>query len=473
MKKIVLNNAEPIQVKKIVRTVPFQRTVVYGFWKRQPVFAKVFYGVRAKQHYLRDLSGVNYLTKANILTAALLHKDDATIDNAAAYVLIFAAIADAINAENIVAISSQDEQFVLAMRLVKVVASHHQANLVQTDLYLKNFLVAREHIYTIDGDGIRHYPNISQAKALQNLGLLLATFDVLHLQSWLDDLLFIYAQGRGWENVPDREAFLVLVGICRKKIASAYADKKVFRQCTDVTVSNRSGTFVAISADAITPDFPQTAIALDAYFTPAHLIKNGNTCTVVSAPIGALDVVIKRYNIKHIWHRISRTLRRSRASISWSNAHRMQLLGLLTARPIALVETKRFIFKDKAYFLTEYVDAPDIADFFANTQDKQLRSEAIKQAVQLFYRLYLLQLSHGDMKASNVKVLSDGKPLLIDLDSMRQHRYTFFAKKNHARDIKRFMQNWKDTPSLYNAFMKVFQVVYVDHAPLRMAQILE
>lgn len=473
MNKILLNNAEPIQVQKIVRTVPFQRTVVYGLWKNQHVFAKVFYGARAKQHYLRDLSGVDYLTKANILTAPLLHKDETTIDNTKAYVLIFSEIEDAINAENIVAISSQEERFALAMQLVKAVASHHQANLIQMDLYFKNFLVAHQYIYTIDGDGIRHYPNLSQSAALHNLSVLLSSFDVLDLQSWLDDLLVVYAQARAWKSVPDRAALLGLIHARRKKIASAYADKKVFRQCTDVTVTNTNHAFVAMSACDMRTDFPQTAAALDAYFISQNLIKNGNTCTVVSAKIGTLDVVIKRYNIKHIWHKIGRIIRRSRASISWANAHRLQLLGLLTARPVALVETKRFGFKDKAYFLTEYVDAPDIADFFANTQDKQLRSQAIKQAVQLFYRLYLLQISHGDMKASNIKVLSDGKPLLIDLDSMHQHRYAFFAKKNHARDIKRFMQNWKDTPSLYNAFVKVFKVVYVDHAPLQAAQILE
>ena len=54
-----------------------------------------------------------------------------------------------------------------------------------------------------------------------------------------------------------------------------------------------------------------------------------------------------------------------------------------------------------------------------------------------------------------------------------QHSSVAIAQKNHVRDIKRFMQNWKDTPSLYNAFVKVFKVVYVDHAPLQAAQILE
>lgn len=468
---LTLEDASSLTALEVVRYVPKRRCVCKAIWRGKPVYAKLFFGQKAAHYALRDVQGIEALQKAKILTPAILKQGALAYDQA--YIVIVEAIAHSENAEDIWKNANDFVRIELAHQLIQTIAQHHEAGLLQTDMYLKNFLIQYDAIYTIDGDGIRTFKKLSLKKAHHNLCQLLSKFDVLTLDGHLSSLLEQYANARPWHPPINPNNLKLLIDAARKKIASAYADKKVFRQCTDVTVSNRSGTFVAISADAITPDFPQTAIALDAYFTPAHLIKNGNTCTVVSAPIGGLDLVIKRYNIKHIWHRISRTLRRSRASISWSNAHRMQLLGLLTARPIALVETKRFIFKDKAYFLTEYVDAPDIADFFANTQDKQLRSEAIKQAVQLFYRLYLLQLSHGDMKASNVKVLSDGKPLLIDLDSMRQHRYTFFAKKNHARDIKRFMQNWKDTPSLYNAFMKVFQVVYVDHAPLRMAQILE
>ena len=77
------------------------------------------------------------------------------------------------------------------------------------------------------------------------------------------------------------------------------------------------------------------------------------------------------------------------------------------------------------------------------------------------------------MKASNIKVLSDGCPLLIDLDSMRQHRSRFFAQNHHVRDLKRFMQNWKDTPTLYNAYVEAFKVVYTEQAPLKAAKILE
>ena len=74
------------------------------------------------------------------------------------------------------------------------------------------------------------------------------------------------------------------------------------------------------------------------------------------------------------------------------------------------------------------------------------------------------------MKASNIKVV-DNQPVLIDLDSMIQHRFNRLALNGHARDLRRFMQNWQDTPALYNAFVKAFKVIYADNAPLQLAQI--
>ena len=74
------------------------------------------------------------------------------------------------------------------------------------------------------------------------------------------------------------------------------------------------------------------------------------------------------------------------------------------------------------------------------------------------------------MKASNLKI-ADNQPILLDLDSMKHHRFGLIAKYRHARDLRRFMRNWQSDEGLSNAFKKVFKVVYTDHAPLKLAQI--
>jgi hypothetical protein len=63
--------------------------------------------------------------------------------------------------------------------------------------------------------------------------------------------------------------------------------------------------------------------------------------------------------------------------------------------------------------------------------------------------------------------------MLIDLDSMYQHRFSLFAKQAHIKDLKRFLQNWKDDASLYNAFVKTFKVVYPEQSLLQKAGVLD
>jgi tRNA A-37 threonylcarbamoyl transferase component Bud32 len=214
------------------------------------------------------------------------------------------------------------------------------------------------------------------------------------------------------------------------------------------------------------PAMPNNVSAIDALMQPQNLLKNGNTCTVALTEMEGKKIVIKRYNIKSFWHGVSRAFRQTRAAISWANAHRLNILGIATAQPIALIEQRKLGFiKGKAYYLAEFIDAPNVDEYFAKTQSKTERAKAVKNIVTLFYRLYLLQISHGDMKATNIKML-DNKPVLIDLDSMRQHKTYFSSSVVHLKDLNRFMQNWKNDIALYNAFVKTFKVVYPDVAIL-------
>jgi RIO-like serine/threonine protein kinase len=91
--------------------------------------------------------------------------------------------------------------------------------------------------------------------------------------------------------------------------------------------------------------------------------------------------------------------------------------------------------------------------------------------VTLCYQWYLLKVSHGDLKASNLQVTDQGEIVVIDLDSMQQHRRTQMALRAHAKDVRRLLQNWKQDTSLYNALLKSFSLIYQDHTPLRLAGI--
>jgi tRNA A-37 threonylcarbamoyl transferase component Bud32 len=385
---------------------------------------------------------------------------------------VFEAVANSLNAEQVWQKSDAKARFNLAQNLVQEIAKHHHAGLLQTDLYFKNFLVENDKIYTLDGDGIRKYTRLSMRQTQRNLATLFSKMDVLE-DDWIPQLYEAYCAQMGIaHSIFDEAEIWVLTQKIRRQTASSYADRKVFRQCTDVKKYALEGALVLASSDANFTNLPQTFEQIDAYFTIDNLLKSGNTCTVALAEIDDKKVVIKRYNIKSFWHGIGRAFRQTRAAVSWANAHRLKILDIATAKPIALIETRKFGLRGKAYFLAEYIDALDAAQFFEKTSSMTARADAVKAISILFYKLYLLKVSHGDMKATNIKML-DNQPVLLDLDSMQQHRFAFTFEKAHARDLRRFMQNWQNEPALYNAFVQAFKVVYEDDAPLELAKISE
>jgi hypothetical protein len=48
---------------------------------------------------------------------------------------------------------------------------------------------------------------------------------------------------------------------------------------------------------------------------------------------------------------------------------------------------------------------------------------------------------------------------------MKQHQYRWFAKRRHARDLRRFMRNWQDDAQLYQAFKNALITTYQDELP--------
>lgn len=476
---ILLDDGTTLQLQADVRLVPTRRLVCQAMWQNQTVYAKLFFGHGAEEYARRDQQGVEAIQRARIQTPSILACS--RVCNKQIYVLIFEAIESSQHAEAFYTQALPKARLELVQQLVTIVAKQHQAGLIQTDMYLKNFLVTSSiaasstlqatNIYSIDGDGIRQMTRLSQSRALHNLSVLLSKIDVIELQQHLKAWLDVYATQRGWLSAPSINRVKKLIHDARWKATIRYADHKVFRQCTDVEVKQDAMQFMAMARSFAKNAEVMTASTVDALIDRSTILKDGNTCTVSLATLADQSVVIKRYNIKSIWHWLSRMWRPSRAAVSWANAHRLQLLDVPTPKPAALFETRIFGLRGKAYFISEYLDAPDLAESFALMTDSSQRAALVKAVVQLCYRLWLLQISHGDFKATNIKVLAV-QPVLIDLDSMQQHRCSYFANRAHVKDLQRLMQNWKDNTSLYNAFVQSFKVIYHDHTPLKQANIL-
>lgn len=475
-----LDNGSKLSNLRVVRRVPNKRLVCAGDWNGQPVYAKIFIGSQAQRYAARDGAGVNRLEMANIQTPALLYSGDLDsgqlVDNTeviSSAVLIYAAIVDGINAEEAWARSVSHEKLELAKKLVTEVARHHQAGLMQTDLYLKNFLVAGDKIFTLDGDAIKPLPKLfTKQAALGNLAILLSKFDVVEVQQWLELLLQVYVKARGWNQPINTKRIRALIMRQRHHAVNAYAEKKVFRQCTDVTVSRSWSHFLAMSQVGHSEELEHVLLKLPDSLIDGpnqQKLKSGNTCTVTLSEINGRKVVVKRYNIKSFWHLIGRFWRPSRAANSWSNAHRLLMHSIATAKPVALLEQRFGPLRGKAYFIADYIEAPNLADFMQEALHSGAQKQTVLLAVaELMHKLLLLQIVHGDMKASNIHI-EDSRPILIDLDSLQQYKCKARFAAGHVRDLKRLIRNWENQLEVKQWLIAALKKVYGDHSLLAKA----
>ncbi len=454
---LMLADGSMLEVERIVRRVPGKRLVCQAIWQQQPVFAKIFLGSRSRRHAERDRQGSQWLVDKGLATPPLLHA--AALPGVAGQALVYQAIVGSDNAENVLRrLAGKDQRLIFALALTRVVADHHAAGLLQTDLYLKNFLVQGDLIHTLDGDGIRRLAGWSvHNRALSNLARLWSKFDAAD-DDWLPQLYQAYCERRGWAPRSVQLKLLACeVRHIRHEVNSEYANRKVFRTCSDVHVEQGPTRFLAVAREWV--DRLGGLLAdPDKLVEEGIRLKTGNTCTVGLVTHAGCKIVVKRYNIKSLRHGLGRALRRSRAARSWSNAHRLRIADIATAQPVAMLEQRWGIFRRRAWFLAEYVEGPDVAEWMAQASPVQRRQVALNIA-RLLRKMQRLQLAHGDFKATNIKIV-DMHPVLLDLDSLKEYRCGWLFRQRHNRDLRRLLKNWDEDGDVREEMRQALHSIY-------------
>lgn len=447
--------------KTVVRALPGKRLVCLASWGDDDVFVKIFIDPKdAKRHWQREQRGIRALLDGNILTPPLLYSGAAVsvstgpLCDTTNYLLVLKRIAPAITLGEGWKAADNKERAVLLRSMITVLAAHHCAGLMHTDTHFGNFLLRGEDIFTLDGDRIEVFDApLNRKKSLHSLGLLFGQLTADY-DDCVGEVFSDYLKLRGWtECVTDKNRLQAEINSVRKYRKDKFL-KKIFRECSSFICRKHSRQIMVYDRFYDSVQMRRLLQDPDCFLNDAacKFIKRGNTATVGIIDIDGRALVVKRYNIKGFWHGINRAFRRSRAAISWRNAHLLNFYEIATPTPVALIEKCYGPLRRVSYFISAYVEGSDCARYFSNGRLSDAEQTGMaEKLITLLGKLAQARISHGDLKATNI-IISQGNPVLLDLDGMRQHTTIAGFYRTFARDIQRFLKNWDNDVALQQIF---------------------
>lgn len=434
-------------LERLLRVLPGQRYVGLARWRGRVVLAKLLVGSKAERHFQRELSGARLLAGQELCTPELLA--DGFVAGQGGWLLFdylegAESLWDVWRVVEREVLLSDAQQAVLGEALA-VIGQLHARGLWQADLHLDNLLRHGGRLFVIDGGGVQVETAgqpLSRQRVLENLGVFFAQLPA-ELEPFTEELLVHYLLANAEHALP-LEALLKEVEKVRRWRLRDYL-KKVCRDCSLFAAKIGAFGLRVVRREQETELAPLLADP-DAAVEAGHLYKTGGAATVARIELNGRSLVLKRYNIKNWLHGLKRFWRPSRAWHSWVEGHRLELLGIATPRPLAVVERRWCWLRGRAYLLAEYCGGPDLIARFAPYVESAPPESELAALDRLFAALIRERISHGDLKGHNL-FWDEGRWSLIDLDAMRQHRRQASFARAYARDRARFLRNWPvDSP---------------------------
>ena len=418
-----LPGREPLLTEEVLRHLPGRRLVFRASAGGEAVLVKLFF---RRRDYRRECAGLELLHAHGVPSPAIRwrYRCRGAWLLATEFLTAAPGLAERLETGGV----ESDVRAVLAL-----LGTLHRAGLIQRDAHLDNFLICGGVAHAIDGAGIRR---ACGARALRaNLALLLAQFP----PAWdarLHELL------RACGKREDDEALARAWRRARQRRLRDYR-RKCVRSCSEFVAERSWRHFTARRRDHTDAVFRALLDAPGSAVANAPRLKDGNSATVVRVPGTALDLVVKRYNVKDWRHALRRAPRRSRAWVSWQNANVLAHLGVPTPPALALREGRWGPLRRVTYLITEASEGVPLQEWVEARGVGPVPAWLNRALFESLAALAAAGISHGDLKATNFLVEEERERLLlIDLDSMHLHRSRSRHRRAWRRDLNRFLDNW-------------------------------
>ena len=405
--------AQTLTLQSLLRVLPGQRYVGVAQWRGRTVLAKLLVGSKAARHFQREREGAKLLAEQGLTTPPLLA--DGLQEGEGGWLLFeyLAGSQSLAEAWRLLAddASLSEAHAALLGSALATVAQLHSRGLWQADLHLDNLLQHQGQLYLIDGGGVfAQTPGqpLALDKVLSNLGVLFAQLPPMS-EDDLEQLLVHYLLANN-EHALQLQLLLKEVAKVRRWRLRDYL-KKVGRDCS--LFSAKIGAFgLRVARREREAELQPLLAAPDAYMAQGQQFKGGGAATVARVELNGQPLLVKRYNIKQLVHWFKRFWRPSRAWHSWREGNRLELLGIATAHPLAVLERRWCWLRSTAYLITEYLPGRDIIAHFAPYLDATPPPAQLQALDRLFAGLLRERISHGDFKGHNL--LWDGATLGVD-----------------------------------------------------------
>ncbi len=435
---IIDGKNKSLRIDSVLRLLPRKRLVVKARLDGQPVVIKLFVRSHSsKRHIERERAGYTRVSRAGIRSPQLLHTVATSCGRFEGVLYEF------IDAPALSACWSQftaDTKRRWLLRITRMMSALHRSGAYQSDIHADNFLINDDELYLLDlGSIARSNAPLRRRQSIANLGALIAQFTFAE-QKFFAPSLADYCEQRGWHDVADFN--IELREAVKKNWQLRKRDylHKALRECKLTAFTQSFKRVQALRRDWLGEDLTRFCADPNAFMAGGTLLKAGNTATVVKASINGKSVIIKRYNIKNWRHALSRSLRPTRAQHAWLYAHWLELAGIESMKPIALIEKRFGCWHRSAYFVGTWIDAPDLLSI---GRQRQLTASELKHLQTLLEAMRAAHLSHGDFKANNL-LLCENSIALIDLDALREHTSIITWRRAFKRDMARLLRNWPE-----------------------------
>jgi RIO-like serine/threonine protein kinase len=451
----VIENNEVFSATNVVRVLPRKRMVAFGVWQGKPAVIKLFFDRKnALRHCKADVNGMKALAVNNIPAPALLYEGRAKEKRV--HVLIYERIQQAVSLYDVWRDSPDVNQLEFLLQTVVLeIATQHVLGVLQNDLHLNNFLMTEKQVITLDGAQITTTDSmIQKSESMDNLALFFSQLGA-GTQALCQRLFQFYAKARGW--LIKKDDFVDMALLIKKHQEQRWVqyEKKLSRSSSAHLKIKTLTMQGMVDRRLQTPEFLAFMKAPDAVFSnpAAVMLKNGRSSTVIRITLDGQPLVIKRYNLKDAWHRVRRMFRVTRAKACWVLAHKLDLFHVETAKPLAYLERRVLGLRGRSYYVTAFVSGVSLGDY---CQGKSALDEPVKavapRIVHLLNKIKELNLTHGDLKKTNLLIDAQGVPSLIDLDGMKSHATQAGLSLAWRGEVKRFLANFEAQPTIKALF---------------------